>query len=387
MAPMLAVPCAQGFQPVYFVPVAVPMPMPVPKRAEEHCVVPRKVQQVADKEGCAASKQVQRLFRKTRLCESFRRGLCSLGASCRFAHSSKELAATPDLRKTKLCFGFFRGQCSDVRCDFAHGYEELRKTEGVYKTELCHGWVQGKCRFGATCRFAHGSDDLQGARAVAATVLGDVAGADAASDHARERGFSGSSDTASVPLTMRWSDMDSDDEDAPAPTKAESDRVSTRSTDSTFDADSDELEVLSTMSDGQPEVDQRTSLRICGLREDFTRAQIVQLLQREGFGEQFDFVYMPSDFATGRCFGYAFVNFCSAAAAANAQEVFDSHEEFTVGWADTQGLSAYVQRFRNSPVMHPKIPDEAKPAMFRQGSRAVFPAPTRHIQAPRLKRA
>jgi len=31
----------------------------------------------------------------------------------------------------------------------------------VFKTGICHGWKAGKCRFGSSCRFAHGDDELR----------------------------------------------------------------------------------------------------------------------------------------------------------------------------------------------------------------------------------
>merc|ERR1740139_289860 len=104
---------------------------------------------------------VQQNFRKTRMCNAITDGRCSLGASCRFAHSPDELVAAPDLTKTRLCFNYFRQQCNDPCCRFAHGYEELRGTETLYKTGLCHGWASGSCRFGASCRFAHGVEELR----------------------------------------------------------------------------------------------------------------------------------------------------------------------------------------------------------------------------------
>ncbi|OLP86548.1 hypothetical protein AK812_SmicGene32310 [Symbiodinium microadriaticum] len=48
--------------------------------------------------------------------------LCSCNdASCRFAHSARELRMPPDLTKTAICRAFVRGDCQDPACKFAHG--------------------------------------------------------------------------------------------------------------------------------------------------------------------------------------------------------------------------------------------------------------------------
>lgn len=51
-----------------------------------------------------------------------------MGNSCSFAHSDLELREQPNLLKTDLCFRFMRkGRCSKgTSCTFAHGREELR---------------------------------------------------------------------------------------------------------------------------------------------------------------------------------------------------------------------------------------------------------------------
>merc|ERR1712008_168276 len=55
--------------------------------------------------------------------------------------------------------------------------------------------------------------------------------------------------------------------------------------------------------------------------------------------------------------------------------------------APRQTLPQLVERYRNSPVMHPSVPDEYKPAMFDSaGKRLPFPAPTvPYIKPPRVR--
>lgn len=58
--------------------------------------------------------------------------------------------------------------------------------------------------------------------------------------------------------------------------------------------------------------------------------------------------------------------------------------EVTLG-SELQGYEAHVDRYRNSPVMHEAVPDEFTPAMFSEGRRIAFPAPTKPIKQPRLR--
>lgn len=135
-----------------------------------------------------------------------------------------------------------------------------------------------------------------------------------------------------------------------------------------------------------------TTLKLTGFPTHFSRLQLLALLDAEELCGLYDFVYLPSDFKiTGRCFGYAFVNFLSGEAALLAHrrlQVLDagSEQALRVSWADLQGLSAHIDRFRNSPVMHKTVPNDAKPAVFKGGVHVPFPAPTTKIPHPRSNR-
>jgi len=55
-----------------------------------------------------------------------------------------------------------------------------------------------------------------------------------------------------------------------------------------------------------------------------------------------------------------------------------------VGWGEAhQGLSAHIERYRNSPLMHESVPDEYRPILLCGGRRVPFPAPTKRIKPPR----
>ena len=44
-----------------------------------------------------------------------------------------------------------------------------------------------------------------------------------------------------------------------------------------------------------------------------------------------------------------------------------------------------MERFRNSPMMHPSMPDSMKPIVLLDGVRTEFPAPTKKLRAPRQR--
>jgi len=344
---------------------------------------------------------VQEGFHKTRMCRAFQEGRCALGEACRFAHSQTQLVSMPDLTKTKLCLNFFRKKCQDPNCKFAHGHDELRSTQGLYKTGLCRGWAAGNCRFGACCRFAHGAEELQTAHRVPIDCpLGNWTATDT-------RAFETSLSRLANPESMTdsrlgkvhsgqlWSDMDNEDDlDSAEIDGKDSSNESSLSTaapgsnhlkasrDSSVDSDC----LDSCLSIGF-ESEAQTTLKLTGLSRTATRSSLLELLDSRGLVGTYDFVYLPSDFkSNGGGFGYAFVNFISGESASMALRQLATSCDLELRWSDFQGLDMYIDRFRNSPVMHDDVSDEAKPALFRQGVRVAFPLPTRAITRPRIRR-
>jgi len=145
--------------------------------------------------------------------------------------------------------------------------------------------------------------------------------------------------------------------------------------------------------------DDMTTILLKNIPYHYTRQMVLQWLNSEGFEGSFDFVYYPMDFGHKAGMGYAFLNMVSNKEAKRVKSRLQDFNRWDLGdgervwekscdvpWSGSmQGQSAYVERFRNSPVMHPNVPDEYKPMIFRHGCRLSFPAPTKRIKAPRVR--
>lgn len=140
--------------------------------------------------------------------------------------------------------------------------------------------------------------------------------------------------------------------------------------------------------------DDRTTLMFRNLPNSYNRAALLNMLDSEGFQRQCSFVYLPTDFNNFAGFGYAFVGFQTHASAEMAKRHFQGFTKWKVpsqkicdvAWSgEVQGNNAYVEKYRNSPVMHDSVPDEYKPALFVNGLRVPFPAPSKRIRPPRVR--
>lgn len=138
----------------------------------------------------------------------------------------------------------------------------------------------------------------------------------------------------------------------------------------------------------------RTTLVFKNLPEAWTRVELCNFLDQEGFQGKYDFVYKPAKFSTWETRRYAFVNMarhedaCAALQRVDALIPKEASSAIEVCWNDQfQGLDANVARYRNSPVMHPAVPSEHKPQLFRCGFPVPFPEPTKRLKAPKLTKA
>jgi len=138
-----------------------------------------------------------------------------------------------------------------------------------------------------------------------------------------------------------------------------------------------------------------TTVLLKNIPEEYTREMLVDTLNSEGFAGLFDFVYAPINFGSRTSFGYAFINLLTPEDADQFFTTFESFDKWTVesarraevDWSDRQGLESLVDRYRNSPLMHAKVPDEAKPIVLKNGIREAFPAPTQTLKPLRVRHA
>jgi|Transcript_116363 hypothetical protein len=136
----------------------------------------------------------------------------------------------------------------------------------------------------------------------------------------------------------------------------------------------------------------QTTVMIRNLVETCTRQMLLDFLNHQGFEKQFDMVYLPLKFCSKLCFHYAFVNFTTEEVTKRfikdlqgykGAEAFGEQACDISMSVDNQGLAAAIKRYRNSPVMHPSVPDECKPLIFKDGKPIPFPPPTKNIRKPR----
>jgi len=136
----------------------------------------------------------------------------------------------------------------------------------------------------------------------------------------------------------------------------------------------------------------RTTLMLRNLPTCLSCQDLVDALHAAGFAGTYDFVYLPIDFRRGLGVGYAFLNVVEHSAAAAIMDMFQgfsasawsskSRKVVEVCWSEQQGLSALVERYRNSRMMHKNVPNQFKPMLLSNGMRVPFPEPTRKIRAP-----
>eukprot|EP00929_Paragymnodinium_shiwhaense_P012637 TRINITY_DN12005_c0_g1_i1.p1 TRINITY_DN12005_c0_g1~~TRINITY_DN12005_c0_g1_i1.p1 ORF type:complete len:527 (+),score=86.76 TRINITY_DN12005_c0_g1_i1:195-1775(+) len=149
----------------------------------------------------------------------------------------------------------------------------------------------------------------------------------------------------------------------------------------------------SSAADKEPKAEP-TTVMLRNIPNRYTQSMLLKLLEERGYAGLYDFVYLPMDFRNGVNLGYAFVNLLRHEDALAFMEMFQGFSQWVVdsvkvcetSWAHPhQGLLEHVERYRNSPVMHPRMPDEYKPMVFSSGIRVPFPAPTKAIKAPKLR--
>jgi hypothetical protein len=136
----------------------------------------------------------------------------------------------------------------------------------------------------------------------------------------------------------------------------------------------------------------RTTLLLRNLPNAFRQAELMQILQDTNVLQHVDFLYLPTDFKTAAGLGYAFVNVTCGAQAQLAKAMLTGFSQWRdpacrkvleVVWSSPhQGLDVLIEKYRNSRIMHPNVPDTFKPALLKDGFRVAFPPPTKRIRSP-----
>jgi len=134
-----------------------------------------------------------------------------------------------------------------------------------------------------------------------------------------------------------------------------------------------------------------TTVMFRNLPNDYSQQMLLALLDSEGFEGLYDFLYVPFDFKRHAGLGYAFINMVSPDAARKIKSELQGFKKWSIPSKKIlevcyskplQGLTANIERYRNSPVMHPDVPEEFKPALFQNKRRIPFPAPTVSLRPP-----
>jgi hypothetical protein len=136
----------------------------------------------------------------------------------------------------------------------------------------------------------------------------------------------------------------------------------------------------------------RTTVMIRNMPNNYTRKMLLELLDLNGFAASYDFVYLPIDFETKACLGYAFINMATPVAANQFWKIFNGFSNWSipsrnvagVSWSGPhQGLQAHIERYSNSSIMCDGTPDDYKPIILSNGVRVPFPAATRKLRSSR----
>lgn len=111
-------------------------------------------------------------------------------------------------------------------------------------------------------------------------------------------------------------------------------------------------------------VEDRTTVMLRNIPNNFSRHMLVDLVESEGFAGQYDYIHLPADFKSRANLGYAFVNLTSPTAAQHFMKTFigfsnwptSSRNVCTVSWSSPhKGLQAHLNRCRKKSPVHARL--------------------------------
>jgi hypothetical protein len=119
------------------------------------------------------------------------------------------------------------------------------------------------------------------------------------------------------------------------------------------------------------ETEWRATVQIRDIPCNYSKEQMMKLIDSKGFAGSYDYFYLPVDFKKGSNPGYAYVNFVSVAKAKECFAEFDGFWEWPEGgskktckvcWGRVQGYEKNVRKWTNS-----QWDEKYKPTIFNKG--------------------
>lgn len=126
-----------------------------------------------------------------------------------------------------------------------------------------------------------------------------------------------------------------------------------------------------------------TTIMMRNIQNRYTPEELLDEMCSRGLGGAFDFFYLPTDFATKKNKGYAFVNFATPATAQQFREEFDNkalpryqttHKVVEMSAAETQGLYANAHKYLKQQA-HRVLNPWFKPIIFKEVNNEVIGYP------------
>lgn len=115
-----------------------------------------------------------------------------------------------------------------------------------------------------------------------------------------------------------------------------------------------------------------TTLMVRNIPNKYSQRMVLGVIHKYGFKGTFDFLYVPSDFATRVNVGYCFVNFISPKYAQDFARVFHrmhlngfkSKKLVQISLGTTQGFDANIKKFEDSTLCSEFVAPEFHPLIF-----------------------
>jgi len=125
------------------------------------------------------------------------------------------------------------------------------------------------------------------------------------------------------------------------------------------------------------------SITLRNIPTAFTRAALVELLDKHGLNGEYNMVCLPIDRFRKKARGFAFVNFESHEGAKRCMSIFQGFQKWgtpsakvcAVEWSQKKGdLQSKVLAYGSGAILRSDVPEEFKPALFRKGVQVPYSA-------------